>query len=388
MTLKRIVALTLSAVMCLGCLTACDGSDGKDEKIKKIRDISAKELVSEIKIGWNLGNTLDADAKDGLAAEVSWGNPTTRKEMFTFVKEQGFNLVRVPVSWNKHMDENYKVDAKWMKRVREVVDYGIDQGMFVILDTHHEDWYYPTEENKEDDKKQLKALWEQIAEEFKGYDEHLIFEGLNEPRLRDTSLEWTAGTPAAREIINEYEKVFYDTVRKSGGNNPKRHLLLTGYCASNVASALQAIEIPKDDNKIIVSVHEYLPFDFANNENGTTEYNPDSDNPIFNSLFMNLESLFTSIDIPVIITECGALAKMTEDGGYNVDERIECMQYLFTCAKEAGIPCVLWDNGSFLGNNVEHFGLMNRDNPPSWREPELIEAIMDVVNGKTEAKKE
>lgn len=148
----------------------------------EIRDISAKELVSEMKIGWNLGNTLDASGADGVAAETSWGNAKTREDMMKLLKDTGFNVLRIPVTWNGHMDEQYNVDPEWMTRVKEVVDYGINNNLFVILNTHHEDWYYPNSENKDEDIKQLKALWEQIAEEFKGYDEHLIFEGLNEPR--------------------------------------------------------------------------------------------------------------------------------------------------------------------------------------------------------------
>ncbi|MDO5124755.1 MAG: glycoside hydrolase family 5 protein [Ruminococcus sp.] len=380
MKLKRSIAFLLSLSMGVCCFSGCEKSEKKEE-IKPMRDVTAKEIVSEMTMGWNLGNTLDAHAAKGLAAETSWGNLKAREDMFKLVKDTGMNVVRVPVTWNGHMDENYKVDKKWMARVREVVDYGINNGLYIILDTHHEDWYYPTEENKEEDIKQLKALWEQIAEEFKGYDEHLLFEGLNEPRLRDTAMEWTAGTPAAQKIINEYEKVFYDTVRKSGGNNDKRCLLLTGYAASPLVSALQAIDIQgivaKDDKNIIVSVHEYLPYDFANNEAGTDQFDPEKDGPMFESLFMNIESTFLAMDIPVIITEFGALNKD------NVDERIECLSYLLRCAKNVGVPCVLWDNGTFFASaQSERFGAMNRDDPVMWREPQLIDALMKIATGK------
>lgn len=143
------------------------------------------------------------------------GQAKTREDMMKLLKDTGFNVLRIPVTWNGHMDDKYNVDPEWMTRVKEVVDYGINNNLFVILNTHHEDWYYPNSENKDEDIKQLKALWEQIAEEFKGYDEHLIFEGLNEPRLRDTAMEWTGGTPEAQEIINDMNRFFYDTVRNS-----------------------------------------------------------------------------------------------------------------------------------------------------------------------------
>lgn len=375
MTLKKSIALLTSLIMGICCFAGCsDSSDkgGKDVKIMEMRDVTAKELVSEMKIGWNLGNTLDADDAEGVAAETSWGNPKTREDMFTLLKDTGFNVVRIPVTWNGHMDDQYKVDSEWMARVKEIVDYGIKNDMYVILNTHHEEWYYPTSENKDEDIKQLKALWEQIAEEFKGYDEHLLFEGLNEPRLRDTSMEWTGGTPEAQQIINEYEQTFYDTVRNSGGNNDKRCLLLTGYCASSQSSSLQAINLPKDDKNVIISVHAYLPYSFALDVNGTDKFDVNNDAVSIDSLFLNLDNFFLCQDVPVIITECGCLNKN------NLQDRIECMKYYLTTAKSFGVPCVLWDNGSFVGKG-ETFGLMDRQPPAEWKTKELIDAMIECV---------
>ena len=145
---------------------------------------TAKDLVAQMKVGWNLGNTMDATGGSGLDAETSWGNVETTKLMIDQVKDAGFNVFRLPVSWGTHMDENYTVDEAWMNRVQEIVDYGIDNGMFVILNTHHEEWYMPKKDRADKDIEQLKALWKQICDRFQGYDEHLIFEGVNEPRLR------------------------------------------------------------------------------------------------------------------------------------------------------------------------------------------------------------
>ena len=375
MIIQRTIALLTSVCLGFACFAGCDKKPSDDVEIKEMRNITAKELVSEMKIGWNLGNTLDAYDAPGLAAEVSWGNQKTREDMFKLLKDSGFNVARIPVTWDKHMDDKYNVDKEWMARVKEVVDYGINQGLYVILNTHHEDWYYPTEENKEEDIKQLKALWKQIAEEFKGYDEHLLFEALNEPRLRDTDVEWTGGTPAAQAIINEYEKAFYDTVRSSGGNNDKRCLLLTGYCASHQASSMKAIDIEgiagKDDKNIIVSVHAYLPYNFALAKQGTDKFNPETDGISIDSLMMNLENYFLSLDIPVIITECGCMDKD------NLEDRIECMEYYIKAAKASGVPLVVWDNGSFVSG--ETFGLMNRDIPAKWRSEALINAMIEAA---------
>ncbi|MBR1724897.1 MAG: cellulase family glycosylhydrolase [Ruminococcus sp.] len=156
MRYKRIAAGLLAAVMCLGCLSACgnksdEGKSGdnganaessesaahaKKEVNMEIRDISSWELVKEMSVGWNLGN------------KTAWQPNTTTEDMIKLLADTGFNVFRLPVTWDSHMDDDYNVDPEWMARVHEVVDWGIDNGMFVILNTHHEEWYFPTEENK------------------------------------------------------------------------------------------------------------------------------------------------------------------------------------------------------------------------------------------------
>ena len=383
MRIAKIIALLAAGLMAVGCFTGCEKADentasnsqqasaAEEEKVMEIRDISAKELVSEMKIGWNLGNTLDATGAEGLAAETSWGNPETREDMIKLLKDTGFNVLRVPVTWDGHMDQDYNVDPEWMARVKEVVDYGINNDMFVILNTHHEEWYFPNGENKDEDIAQIKALWSQIAEKFKGYDEHLIFEGLNEPRLRGTANEWNGGTPQSQAIVNEYMMAFYETVRNSGGNNAKRHLMITGYAASSNASSLMAIELPENDDKLIVSVHAYLPYSFALDTEGTDQYN-DTDEVSIDSLFLNLDSIFLADDIPVIIGEFGSVNK------FNDEERIECVKYYLSVAKQYGVPCIWWDNGAFVGEG-ENFGLMDREIPAAWRYDNIVDAMMEAV---------
>ena len=353
----------------------------KDDTIKPMRDITAWELVKEMRVGWNLGNTLDATNADDVTAETSWGNPETTKLMIDAVKDAGFNVFRVPVSWGTHMNDKYEVDQAWMDRVREVVDYGIDNDMFVILNTHHEEWYFPTEEDKEQDKEQLKALWEQIAEEFKGYDEHLIFEGLNEPRLRGTAKEWTGGDETSRAIVNEYEQVFYDTVRASGGNNEKRCLMITPYAASSDYNVMKDLKLPNEDDKnLIISVHAYLPYSFALDTKGTDKFDAATDGSVIDTLFKNLNMLFLVKEIPVIIGEFGSVNK-----NMNVEDRVECVKYYLEKAKENGVPCVWWDNNAFFSDG-ENFGLLSRSSVITdnftgvWDPQEIIDAINEVYN--------
>lgn len=385
MKMKRILAAVMAAAAAFTCMTACGKTDSSskngsetsetvskasDEKPQEMRDISAWDMVKEMKVGWNLGNTLDATGSSDLSAETSWGNVETSKAMIDLLKDSGFNVFRVPVSWGTHMDDSYTVDKDWMARVKEVVDYGIDNDMYVILNTHHEEWYFPTEENKEDDIKQLTALWSQIAEEFKNYDEHLIFEGLNEPRLRNTAAEWTGGDESSRAIVQEYAQAFYNTVRNSGGNNAQRALMLTGYAASSNRVCLEQVWLPENDDKVIVSVHAYLPYSFALDTKGTDVFDPSNTSEI-DTLFMNLDDLFLSKQIPVIVGEFGSVNK------YNTEDRVECVKTYLETAKSYGVPCCWWDNGAVVGDG-ENFGLMDRNLPPEWKFPEIVDAIMDV----------
>lgn len=404
MTLRKILAAAVSMSLCMGILAGCgdsslssssaddtssqtsDSGSGeqkkeKDDTVKPFKDTTAWELVKDMKVGWNLGNTLDATNANDVTAETSWGNPVTTKLMIDAVKDAGFNVVRIPVSWGTHMSDDYTVDSAWMDRVREVVDYGIDNDMYVILNTHHEEWYFPKEEDKEQDKEQLKALWGQIADEFKGYDEHLIFEGLNEPRLRGTAQEWTGGTPASREIVNEYEQVFYDTVRASGGNNDKRCLMITPYAASSDYNVMRDLKLPNENDKnLIISVHAYLPYSFALDTKGTDKFNAATDGGVIDSLFTNLKTLFLSKEIPVIVGEFGSVNK-----NFNVQDRVDCVTYYLEAAKAAGVPCIWWDNNAFFGDG-ENFGLLmrssvvNEDFSNVWDPKEIIEAIQGVYN--------
>ena len=336
-----------------------------------IADISPMDLVADMKIGWNLGNSLDATGGVGITSELAWGNPKTKEAMIDAVIEAGFNVIRIPVTWDGHCGTapEYRIHDMWLARVKEVVDYAYNKGVYVILNTHHEEWYMPTEENKEANGEQLVALWTQIAEYFKDYDEHLIFEGLNEPRLRGTSKEWT-GDAKASEIINYWEELFVKAVRATGGNNTLRHLMITGYAASSSRDNLAKIKLPEDD-KLIVSVHAYTPYNFALNTSGTDKWTTKSGGAELTGFMKMLDELFISKGVPVIIGEFGAVDKN------NTETRVEWADYYVRAAKEYGIVCVWWDNNGFAGNG-ENLGLFNRRDL-TFPFPEIVDAMMNVV---------
>lgn len=383
MKIRKMIAAALATAAMLTCAAGCgksgtsgiSGAESGSSDSESVTDhtndpmniTSASDLVAQMKIGWNLGNTLDATGGEGLSAETSWGNPVTTKAMIDTVKEAGFNVLRVPVSWGTHVDDDMNIDAAWLDRVQEVVNYGIDNDMFVILNTHHEEWYMPRKSSADKNLAQLEKLWTQIAERFKGYSEKLIFEGVNEPRLRGTGSEWT-GTPDAREVVNRYAETFVRTVRATGGNNESRALMVTPYAASSSSGNLKALKIPENGGNIIVSVHAYLPYDFALNTKGTSEYNKNDGS--INMLMKDLKSIFLDKGIPVIIGEFGSINKI------NTDDRIDCLTDYLNAANSIGVPCIWWDNGS--RSKGEAFGLLNRS-VGIWYFPEIMEAIKKLI---------
>eukprot|EP00833_Pecoramyces_ruminatium_P000909 jgi/Orpsp1_1/1174941/evm.model.c7180000052027.1 len=254
--------------------TETESPSTEPEAPSSIRDIPSKDLLKEMKLGWNLGNTLDAQcidnldySKDQTASETCWGNPKTTEDMFKVLMDNQFNVFRIPTTWSGHFGEapEYKIDEKWMKRVHEVVDYVYKNGAFVILNIHHETWNHAFSETLDSAKEILAAIWGQIAEEFKGYDEHLIFEGLNEPRKNDTPVEWNGGDKEGWDAVNAMNAVFVETIRASGGNNSKRHLMIPPYAAATNENAFKNFIYPEGDDKLIVSVHNYAPYNFALN---------------------------------------------------------------------------------------------------------------------------
>ncbi len=363
------------------------GSQSSTAHQGEIKDISSIELIKDMKIGWSLGNTLDAGnssnkGQSPQTIEKSWGNPVTTKEMIDEVKKAGFNVLRIPTTWNWSTAESEActISDEWLARVKEVVDYGMENDMYVILNLHHETWHDPLEENYEAASDRLKKVWTQIGNYFKDYDEHLIFEGLNEPRVRNSDEEWSGGSEATREVVNKLDADFVETIRGLDGNNKLRHLMIPGYAASSSEVALKALRIPENDDKIIVSVHAYIPYSFALADKGTGKWVAGVDGCIsdINNLADMLKTMFIDKGQAVIIGEFGARARTTVKN--NEDYRSQWARYYVTKMKSIGVPCVWWDNGSFAGSG-ECFGLLDRY-LLTWKYPAVVDALISASNGE------
>lgn len=352
----------------------------------EIPDNEAMAFLKKMGVGWNLGNTFDAHQDplrvDEMKAETLWVGVKTTKELIAKVHEAGFNTLRLPVSWHNHVSgEDFLISEAWLSRVQEVADYALAEGMYVILNTHHDvgtDFYYPNSENAEVSERYIRRIWEQLSERFADYGEHLIFESMNEPRLKDTEDEWVfnaskATCIEAAEHINRLNQLFVDTVRASGGNNADRYLMVPGYAASVDGALNEHFRLPSDsaDNRIIVSIHAYTPYSFALDINGTdtfklTDIGQTSE---INRFMISLYKTYISQGIPVVIGEFGARAK-----GGNLQSRVDFTAYYAANASARNIPCVWWDNGAHAGNG-ELFALIDRTSR-EWTYPEIVEALM------------
>lgn len=398
--ISRAAALLLAGVMTAavaGCGKNSD-SEAKDTA-KKWTELDQTQITEAMGLGWNLGNQLEASS-GGLPSETCWGNPEITKELIDTVKAQGFKTVRIPVSYLDMIGDgpDYKIDTDWLDRVQEVVDYVVNNDMFAIVNMHG-DGYYTVDHSwllcAEDDDKQTEIkdkygkVWTQIADRFKDYDQHLIFESMNEEFNNDY------GKPdeKAYDNINAYNQIFVDSVRATGSNNEKRWLLLPGWNTNidYTAGDDYNFKIPTDKGckadgkRIMISVHYYDPFNFTIDENKTAKtqwgkyavknYDNWGQEDYVDSQMALLNEKFVSQGYPVVIGEFGAQDKTEKFADYNEFRRY-WSEYLIKAAKKNGVVCVYWDNG-YNGN--KGFGIINRFDY-TITQPNLIAGMMRAIN--------
>jgi len=346
-------------------------------------DIDAFELARDMRTGWNLGNTLDAvlganSAVSVTIQETAWGNPVTSREMIELLSSSGFRTLRIPITWERFIGPppDYIIDTAIINRVQEIVDWAFEFDMYVIINTHHESWNFPSAENIAA-VRIITALWHQVASHFAGYSEKLIFENMNEPRLFGTGYEWTGGTPEARSVINGWNFVFINTVRATGYNNEKRFLLIPTHAASGESAPINDMWVPRNDERVMVSVHAYTPYDLVLNTRSsrdTFDPNDPNDTRDIDALFDRLNTRFISQGTAVVMGETGMLAK-----NENTAARVAWADYYTSVAAQLGIPCLWWDNGIKATTTNEAFGLMHRQ-IPEWHFPEIVAAFVKNHN--------
>lgn len=380
--MKKFFAAVLTAAVTLSFLAGCGGNvQANPETADEMREISSMELVKDMGIGWNLGDTLDvcqADRDgDGVVNEhvgegekvdeTLWGNPFATRELFTALKEDGISSVRIPVTWRDHIDDKGNIDKDWLDRVQEVVDYAYSQDMYVILNVHHDGGGDPkfgawiiegAKNNKDATIKKYKNLWTQIAERFENYGDKLVFESMNEVGFDGLSDDQSFG------LLNEFNQEFVDLIRKSGGNNGKRHLLIAGYWTDIERSCKPLFKMPSDpENRCILSVHYYTPWEFCTTNIHNT-WGTDAEVKQMENLYGKLKTTFIDNGVPVIVGEYAA-------SGNDKASCVLFIEKMTGLCKEYGIAPFYWDNGGQVDRNTYE-----------WRTPDFLEAMKMASSGE------
>ncbi|TDD47408.1 cellulase [Kribbella antibiotica] len=326
----------------------CTGSASSD----------AMATVAAMQPGWNLGNTLDSTGSD----ETSWGNPRVTEALLDQVKAQGFKSIRIPVTWSQHLGSapGYPIEAAYLDRVKEVAGWATARGLYVMINLHHDSWQWINTMPTDHDGvlTRYNAVWTQLAEAFKPFGSKLTLESVNEPQFAGSS-----GQAQEVQLLNELNTSFRDIVRRSGGNNATRLLVLPTLHTSSDQVLLDALATSiqgYNDPNLIATVHYYGYWPFSVNVAGGTHFDATAQKDLTDS-FDRVHATFVARGIPVILGEYGLLGFDRHTGTIQQGEKLKFFEYLGHYARAKQLTTMLWDNGQHLGRTSFQ-----------WSDPELI----------------
>jgi endoglucanase len=397
--LRRLVTGMVAATLAVGVsVTGATPRASADT----VTPLNASQIVADMGAGWNLGNSLEANS-NGYPSETAWNNPTVTQALIDRVQAAGFKTIRIPVSYLNAIGSgpSYTIDTAWLNRVQQVVDYAYNRGMYVVINMHGDgyktvtgSWLICDASDQTTIKAKYQKAWQQIATRFQGYDQRLILESMNE----EFDGQYGNPTQPCYSNINSYNQIFVDTVRQAGGNNSSRWLLVPGwntnidYTTGDYGFVIpkdthRSPSIPSNEQRIMISVHYYSPWDFAGEENGTiTQWGPRATDPSRTSTWGQEDYLdsqlkktydaFVTRGYPVVVGEYGAIDKSSHDSSNN-RYREDFARTLVATAKKYGASTIYWDNGV---NGQYGFGLFNRS-ANSVTQQGIINAIMSGLGG-------
>lgn len=357
---KSILSLAVSAIV-LVTSAPYENTSASAAVNHSMRDMTTMEIVADMGIGINLGNTFESCGDwidqwgDGTpnAYETAWGSPTVTEELIRGYADAGFGVVRIPVAWSNMMadDGSYTIHPDYMARVKQVVDWTLEANLYVIINLHWDGgWLEKLPENPDVCMEKYTAIWTQVSAAFRDYGDYLMFESQNEELGWDSL--WsrysssTEGKAESYGYANRINQTFVDIVRASGGNNAERHLLISGYDTDIALTCDPLFQMPNDPaNRCAVSVHYYTPAGFALLEEDAdwgkalSTWGTDADYKELNYYMDMLDERYASKGIPVIIGEYGCPKKNKEE---------ESVRRFLTSVCEAallrgGMCPVLWD---------------------------------------------
>ena len=397
------IAAVLVGTVVAGSFTAPFSVQAAKKDTTSFEDLNQSQIVEAMGPGWNLGNQLES-VTDNVPEETNWGNPVITEKLIQSVKAAGFKSIRIPVSYFAKIDDDkdYTIDSKWLDRVQEVVDYCIKNDLYAVINIHGDgyntidgSWLLCNGKNQTEIKKKYKKVWKQIAERFKNYDEHLLFESMNE----EFDGSYSEPNKEYYQNINDYNQIFVDTVRKTGDNNTKRWLIIPGwntnldYNAGDYGFKLPTDQyrdksIDKEEQRIMISVHYYSPWDFCGGENGViTQWGNEADDPSKTSTTCDetymknqlnlMKTTFADKGYPVFIGEYGSIDKTSYDSE-NEYYRAYFARKLCQLSRKNGCIPMYWDNGY---NGVHGFDLFDRTTC-EVTQPVIIDAIMEGFGQK------
>ena len=397
------IAAVLLGTVVAGSFTAPFSVQAAKKDTTSFEDLNQSQIVEAMGPGWNLGNQLES-VTDNVPEETNWGNPVITEKLIQSVKAAGFKSIRIPVSYFAKIDDDkdYTIDSKWLDRVQEVVDYCIKNDLYAVINIHGDgyntidgSWLLCNGKNQTEIKKKYKKVWKQIAERFKNYDEHLLFESMNE----EFDGSYSEPNKEYYQNINDYNQIFVDTVRKTGDNNTKRWLIIPGwntnidYTTGDYGFKLPTDQyrdksIDKEEQRIMISVHYYSPLDFCGGENCViTQWGNEADDPSKTSTTCDetymknqlnlMKTTFADKGYPVFIGEYGSIDKTSYDSE-NEYYRAYFARKLCQLSRKNGCIPMYWDNGY---NGVHGFGLFDRTTC-EITQPVIIDAIMEGFGQK------
>ncbi|MEE1145135.1 MAG: glycoside hydrolase family 5 protein [Acutalibacteraceae bacterium] len=378
--LKKLISLALS--LCIMGSIAVTSSVTASAEFSQ----SSYAFSQNMTIGYNIGNSLDS-VLTSSADETYWGCPKITQGLVQAIKDKGYDVIRIPVTWGFKIDSsgNFTDSSVHANRVKQVVDWAYDTGAYVILNTHHEmSWLNTWDSVKNssgsavDSSKQeamltkFGGLWKNIANTYKDYGERLIFEGYNETRSSETV--WSSVT-RDQEVLQKIGQKFIDTVRATGGNNEKRYLLLNTFGAVFSTNEVNTYKMPTDSaDHLLFGVHTYDPHDLCFREYSGTTFSQSAFDSYYNTIMPAIETKFLSQGYGVILGEFGAVNKN------NDDERVKYVKAVVTSCATYGVIPVWWGNGVInMNSSKDSFGLVNRVAPYEWVKDNIASAMVDLA---------
>lgn len=322
--------------------------------------LTATEYAKGIRVGWNIGNTLDAvNLVNGfyVPGETNWGNPMITQTLIDSVKAAGFNAIRLPVAWSKFSDSTtFTIDPAWLTRVQQVVDYAIGRDMYVMLNEHWDGGWADNRVYADSAyaNRRLRAIWKQVGKHFRDYGPKLMFAGTNEVRKDNY---WGTPTTEALTVQMGFNQLFVKAIRATGGRNAYRYLVVQAY-NTDINHAVNYLKLPTDPatKRLLVEVHFYDPYEFTISTDQThsaiTQWGASGasakkatwgDESNVDAQFAKMKTAFGDKGTPVVIGEYGCILKNTSD---NPAFRVAWDKYVTATAIKLGLVPFYWDNGS------------------------------------------